>query len=106
MSGMKQVQTEEESGPPEATEEMESKSLALDSLALYSPLGEMFAPFLDRSMELALDAIRPTYPICVIEVSLRPGRPQQYIGAVTDKYSPLQRRFTHVLHPSLVARIS
>jgi hypothetical protein len=72
---MKLVQDEDESGTPEATEEMESKSLALDSLALYSPLGEMFAPFLDRSMELALDALRPTYPICVVEVSLSPDRP-------------------------------
>lgn len=48
---------------------MESKSLALDSLALYSSLGAMFIPFLDRSMEIALDSLRPTYPMCVIEVS-------------------------------------
>lgn len=52
-----------------ASEEMESKALAMDSVALYSPLGEMFIPFLDRSMAIALDALRPTYPMCVIEVS-------------------------------------
>lgn len=62
-------QNGQEAEIPEATEEMECKSLALDSLALYSPLGQMFLPFLDRSMEVALEALKPSYPLCVIEVS-------------------------------------
>lgn len=50
-------------------EEMECKALALDSLALYAPLGEPFVPFLDKSMEVALDALQPSYSETVIEVS-------------------------------------
>lgn len=48
---------------------MESKALAMDSLALYCSLGDLFMPFLDRSMDVALDGLRPSYPMSVIEVS-------------------------------------
>lgn len=53
-----------------STEEWDDKAIALESLAGYTRLGALYAPYLEESMQIALDGLRPTYSVMVMEVSL------------------------------------